>query len=115
AVAALRAVEFVGMPEARIPLAQAAIHVANAPKSNACYVAIKEAMGDVESEATQEVPGHLKDASYSGAKKLGRGKGYIYTHDDPEAKQAFMRSGRTYYRGSGPRSGEPNPLDKKES
>ena len=115
ASAALRAVEFVGMPEARIPLAQAAIHVANAPKSNACYVAIKEAMGDVEGEATQEVPGHLKDASYSGAKKLGRGKGYIYTHDDPESEQAFMPSSRTYYRGSRARSGEPEPSNKKKN
>ncbi|MCK4910738.1 MAG: replication-associated recombination protein A, partial [Thermodesulfovibrionales bacterium] len=123
ASAALRAVEFVGMPEARIPLAQAALYVANAPKSNACYMAIKEAMDDVESETTREVPEHLKDASYKGARELGHGKGYIYTHDHPEASQSFMPGQRTYYRPA--RQGPPaaaaddeegrNPLNKKDS
>jgi putative ATPase len=101
ATSALRAVEFVGMPEARIPLAQAAIHVALAPKSNACYVAIDEAMADVEKEQTQEVPDHLKDSHYKGAKDLGRGVGYVYTHDHPETPQEFMRSRKTYYRPKG--------------
>lgn len=98
ATSALRAIEFVGMPEARIPLSQAAIYVANAPKSNACYKAINAAMADVASNPTQAVPDHLKDSSYSGAKELGHGKGYIYTHDNPEAEQAFMREKRKYYK-----------------
>jgi putative ATPase len=99
ATSALRAVEFVGMPEGRIPLSQAAIYVANAPKSNATYMAINAALEDVGSEETQEVPDHLKDASYKGAKELGRGKGYVYTHDHPEAQQEFMRKKRKYYDG----------------
>jgi len=99
ATSSLRAVELVGMPEGRIPLSQAAIYVANAPKSNACYEAIDAALEDVASEETQEVPEHLKDASYKGAKELGRGKGYIYTHDNPEAEQEFMRKKRKYYKG----------------
>lgn len=98
ATSALRAVEFVGMPEGRIPLAQAAIYVARAPKSNASYVAIEEALADVQNEQTQEVPDHLKDASYKGAKQLGHGEGYIYSHDEPDAPQAFMRRPKRYYR-----------------
>ena len=99
ATSALRAVEFVGMPEGRIPLSQAAIYVANAPKSNATYVAIDAALEDVANEETQEVPDHLKDAHYKGADELGRGKGYVYTHDHPEAEQDFMRKNRKYYDG----------------
>jgi putative ATPase len=99
AASALRAVEFVGMPEGRIPLSQAAIYVANAPKSNATYTAINAALEDVASEETQEVPDHLKDAHYKGAEKLGRGEGYVYTHDHPEAEQEFMRKKRKYYEG----------------
>jgi putative ATPase len=97
ATAALRAVEFVGMPEGRIPLAQAAVYVANAPKSNASYLAIEAALGDVASEETLEAPDHLKDASYPGAKKLGHGEGYIYTHDHPDAEQEFIRKKKKYY------------------
>ena len=123
AVAALRAVEFVGMPEARIPLAQSAIYVANAPKSNACYMAIKAAMGDVESGSTRAVPDHLKDASYKGATDLGHGKGYIYTHDHPDAEQSFMPGKGTYYRSArqGPSAAADDdakgrkPLNKKDS
>ena len=99
AISALRAVEFVGMPEGRIPLSQAAIYVANAPKSNATYVAIDAALEDVANEETQEVPEHLKDAHYKGAEELGHGKGYIYTHDHPDAEQEFMRKKRKYYEG----------------
>lgn len=99
ATSALRAIEFVGMPEARIPLAQAVIHVANAPKSNACYEAINAAMEDIEKQETEEVPDHLKDASYRGAKELGHGKGYVYTHDHPEVEQKFLRKERKYYHG----------------
>jgi len=79
--AALQVAEFVGMPEARIPLAQSVIYIACAPKSNAGYLAIEKAYGDIEKEKVQEVPTHLKDASYRGAEALGHGKGYKYAHD----------------------------------
>ena len=78
--AALQISEFVGMPGARIPLAQAVIYVASAPKSNAAYLAIDKAYQAVEKQRLQEVPEHLKDASYPGAEKLGRGKDYKYPH-----------------------------------
>src|SRR4030067_1862877 len=81
ATSALRAVEFIGMPEARIPLSQAVIYIAKAKKSNACYLAIEAAMKDVEKEETMEVPNPLKDSHYPGAKKLGHGEGYKYPHD----------------------------------
>lgn len=81
AVAAARAVEFVGLPEAQIPLAQAAIYLACAPKSNASYKAILAASEDVRHSPAAEVPNHLKDASYKGARRLGHGKGYKYPHD----------------------------------
>lgn len=99
ASAALNAAEFVGLPEARIPLAQAAIYVACAPKSNAAYKAIDEALADVEKEATENVPQHLKDASYPGASKLGRGKDYKYAHDFPGhvVKQKYRPGEKKYY------------------
>jgi len=83
ATAAAHAVEFVGLPEARINLAQAVIHLALAPKSNAVITAINEAMADVKKGLVGPVPGHLRDAHYGGAKKLGHGKGYKYAHDYP--------------------------------
>jgi putative ATPase len=97
--AALEISEFVGMPEARIPLAQAAIYVACAPKSNASYVAIDKAYGDIEKERVQEVPDHLKDASYAGAEALGHGKGYKYAHDyeGHYVKQKYTRKKVKYY------------------
>lgn len=98
ATSALRAVEFVGMPEGRIPLSQAAIYVAMAPKSNACYMAIEAALKDIASEETEDVPLHLRDANYPGAEKLGHGEGYIYTHEHPEAKQDFTRRKKKYYK-----------------
>ncbi len=99
ATSALRAVEFVGMPEARIPLAQAAIYISAAPKSNACYRAIEAAMGDIENEETLEVPDHLKSSSYSGAKKLGHGEGYKYPHDyGGHVEQEYLRKKRSYYK-----------------
>lgn len=99
ATAGMQAVEFVGMPEARIILAQVTTYLAVAPKSNASYVAISEAMHDVESGKTEEVPGHLRDAHYKGADKLGHGKGYRYPHDDPGAvKQAYISNAKPYYR-----------------
>lgn len=98
ATSALRAVEFVGMPEAKIPLAQAAIYVAKAPKSNACYKAIEAAMGDVEKEQTMNVPDHLKDSHYPGAKKLGHGKDYKYPHDyGGYVKQDYLPKKKKYY------------------
>jgi putative ATPase len=97
ASAALRAVEFVGMPEARIPLAQAAIYVATAPKSNASYRAIEKALEDVAREETMEVPEHLKDSHYPGAKELGHGAGYVYTHDHPDVEQEFLKKKKKYY------------------
>jgi len=81
ATAAMQAAEFVGLPEARIPLAQAAVYVACAPKSNAAYLGIEAAMKDVESGRTKEVPKHLQDASYRSAKRLGRGESYQYAHN----------------------------------
>jgi len=97
--AALQISEFVGMPEARIPLAQAAIYIACAPKSNAAYLAIEKAYHDIESQKVQEVPDHLKDASYSGAETLGHGKGYQYAHAFPGhyVKQKYTKKAVKYY------------------
>lgn len=81
ASAALHTVEFIGLPEARIVLAQAAVYVACAPKSNASYLGIEKALKDVQQKRTQGVPDALKDGSYKGAEKLGRGKDYKYAHD----------------------------------
>lgn len=81
AVATAEAVHQLGMPEARIPLAQAAIYVACAPKSNAAYLAIDRALEIVKNQRTYEVPAYLKDAHYSGAKELEHGVGYKYAHD----------------------------------
>lgn len=79
-----QACEFIGMPEARILLAQAATYVACAPKSNAAYKGIDAALEAVREEATREVPKHLQDGSYKGAKRLGRGVGYDYAHNFDE-------------------------------
>ena len=81
--AAARAVEFVGLPEAQLNLAQAVIHLATAPKSNTVITALGRAMDDVQSLPAGEVPVHLRDSHYRGAAKLGHGKGYVYPHDDP--------------------------------
>ena len=83
AAAACEIVERVGLPEARIPLAEAAIYVATAPKSNASYLAIDRALEYVRTHETGEVPVYLKDAHYKGAKELGRGLTYKYAHDFP--------------------------------
>jgi putative ATPase len=99
ATSALRSIEFIGMPEARIPLAQATIYVANAPKSNACYKAIEAAMEDIEKEQTMEVPDHLKDSHYPGAKKLGHGKGYKYPHNyGGYVEQDYLPKKKKYYK-----------------
>jgi len=82
AIAAADAVQYIGMPEGRIPLAQAVVHLACAPKSNAAYMALDAAIADVRNGNTGRVPKHLRDAHYPGAKRLGHGKGYKYPHDD---------------------------------
>jgi len=82
AVAAADAVQYIGMPEGRIPLAQAVVHLATAPKSNAAYIGIDRAIADVREGKAGRVPKHLRDAHYPGAKRLGHGKGYRYPHDD---------------------------------
>jgi putative ATPase len=97
--AAFQVSEFVGMPEARIPLAQAAVYVACAPKSNASYLGIEAAMKDVAENKTLEVPSHLKDASYRGAETLGRGKDYKYAHDFEGhfVEQEYLAAKKRYY------------------
>ena len=80
--AAARAVEFVGLPEAQLNLAQAVVHLASAPKSNTVTMALAAAKEDVASEPAGQVPPSLRDAHYRGAVRLGHGKGYRYPHDD---------------------------------
>jgi putative ATPase len=96
--AAFQIVQLVGMPEGRIPLAEAAVYVACAPKSNAAYLGIEKALGDIEKGIIMAVPDHLKDANLDGD-KLGHGKGYKYPHDFPEGhvKQQYIPEGRKYY------------------
>jgi putative ATPase len=97
--AAFQAAEFIGWPEARIPLAEAAIYIATAVKSNSTVMAIDAAMKDVESGRTLAVPEHLRDASYRGAKRLGHGAGYEYAHDHPEhfVAQDYLGADKRYY------------------
>ncbi len=97
--AAFQAAEFIGWPEARIPLAEATIYIATAPKSNSTVVAIGAAMKDVESGRTLAVPEHLRDSHYSGAKKLGHGTGYEYAHDgkDHFVVQDYLGADKRYY------------------
>jgi putative ATPase len=83
AVAAAQTVQLIGMPEAQLTLAHATIALAVAPKSNAVTTAISEAIGDVRAGKIGQVPPHLRDAHYAGAKALGHGKGYVYSHDAP--------------------------------
>jgi putative ATPase len=99
ATAAYQAVERIGMPEGSIPLAQAAVYVASAPKSNAAYLGVRAAMKDVEQGTVMPVPDHLKDAHYKGAARLGRGKGYRYPHDFPGhyVDQEYLPQKRVYY------------------
>ncbi|MEK6276128.1 MAG: replication-associated recombination protein A [Actinomycetota bacterium] len=108
AVAAAHAVEHVGLPEVQLNLAQAAIYLARAPKSNAVITALREAQEDVKEHGHVRPPDSLRDAHYFGAKKLGRGKGYIYPHSDPRGFEVDNLpeplKGKEYYRPSG--SGE---------
>ncbi len=103
AEAAARAVDFIGLPEARINLAQAVVHLATAPKSNSAYAGINEAMADVQELPAGEVPMHLRDGSYRGAASLGHGQGYDYPHAHPDGwvEQQYRPvevSQRRYYR-----------------
>jgi putative ATPase len=97
--AAFQAAEFIGWPEAQIPLAEATIYIATAPKSNSTVMAIGAAMKDVESGRTLAVPEHLRDSHYQGAKRLGHGKGYEYAHDHPEhfVVQDYLGAEKRYY------------------
>lgn len=97
--AALQVAEFVGMPEAQLPLAMAAVYVASAPKSNASAVGIWKALEDVEKAPTMEVPMHLRGTGYKGAERLGHGVGYKYAHDyeGGYVEQDYMPERRRYY------------------
>ena len=106
AVAAAQAVEFVGLPEARLALAQAVIHLSLAPKSNSVYRAFGAAAQDVRAGLAGPVPAHLRDASYRGAARLGHGRGYRYPHDAeegvvPQVYAPDLVADRTYYEPSG--------------
>lgn len=88
AMAAADAVSFIGMPEGRIPLAEATVYLALAPKSNAAYSGINAAVADIRAGNSGPVPPALRDAHYPGAKALGHGKGYVYSHDQPRGVNA---------------------------
>ncbi len=100
AVAAQQACEFVGLPECQLILAQTVAYLACAPKSNASTLAIGEALQDIREGRVQPVPVHLRDAHYGGARQLGHGEGYEYSHDsaDGVAAQDYLGVERTYYR-----------------
>jgi putative ATPase len=97
--AANQAAEFIGWPEARIPIAEAAIYIATAHKSNSTIVAIDAALEDVRSGRTLAVPEHLRDAHYKGAERLGHGTGYEYAHDHPDhfVAQDYLGADKRYY------------------
>ncbi|XAS69374.1 replication-associated recombination protein A [Micrococcaceae bacterium Sec5.7] len=102
AVAAAQAVQLIGMPEGRIVLAEAVVHLATAPKSNAAYLGINKAVADVRAGLGNGIPAHLRDAHYPGSKQLGHGQGYKYAHDAPHsvASQQYPPDdlvGRDYY------------------
>ncbi|KTR03831.1 ATPase AAA [Curtobacterium luteum] len=102
AVAAAQAVQLIGMPEGRIPLAEAVVYLATAPKSNASYNGVNQAIADVKAGRMGVVPTHLRDAHYPGAKRLGHGKGYVYSHDAEHgvARQQYLPDaleGTEYY------------------
>jgi putative ATPase len=101
AIAVARAVEFVGLPECRINLSQAATYLALAPKSNAAYKAVDAALDDVRRDGNQPPPLHLRSANYRGAKELGHGAGYKYPHASggwvPQQYLPDRLSGRRYY------------------
>jgi len=94
-----QAAEFIGWPEARIPIAEAAIYIATANKSNTAMASIDAALADVRAGRTLPVPTHLRDKHYSGAKRLGHGEGYQYSHDHPGGfvPQDYLGAERRYY------------------
>jgi putative ATPase len=99
ATSAHQAAEFVGWPEAQLPIAEAAIYIATAHKSNSTTMAIAAALADVKSGRTLPVPEKLRDAHYAGAKRLGHGQDYKYAHDFPEhfVAQDYLGAARKYY------------------
>ena len=102
AVAAADAVAFIGMPEGRIPLAEATVYLATTAKSNAAYAGINAAIADIRAGGFGRVPVHLRDAHYPGAKRLGHGRGYVYPHDSefgilPQQYLPEELEGRRYY------------------
>jgi len=106
ATAAASAVEFVGLPEAQLNLAQAVVHLAQAPKSNRVTVALGAALDDVRNRPRGAVPAHLRDGHYKGAASIGHGKGYAYPHDHPRGwvEQGYLPdevADRTYYEPTG--------------
>lgn len=106
AVAAADAVQLIGMPEGRIPLAEATVYLATAPKSNAAYVGVDQAIADVKAGRSGQVPMHLRDGHYAGSKRLGHGKGYRYPHDDERGvlAQQYLPdtlAGASYYEPTG--------------
>ncbi|WP_284974542.1 replication-associated recombination protein A [Arthrobacter sp. efr-133-TYG-104] len=106
AVAAAQAVQLIGMPEGRIVLAEAVVHLATAPKSNAAYMGLNKAVADVRAGFGGGIPMHLRDAHYPGAKQLGHGTSYKYAHDEPHgvATQQYPPDdlvGKNYYEPTG--------------
>jgi putative ATPase len=97
--AAHQVAEYVGWPEARIPISEATIYIATANKSNSAYMAIDAALADVRAGRTLPVPEHLRDTHYAGAKQLGHGEGYQYAHDFPGhfVAQNHLGADKTYY------------------
>jgi putative ATPase len=100
AMSAAQAIEYVGMPEARIIIGQLVTYLSLAPKSNASYLAIEKALEDVKNHENEEVPDHLRDASYKGAKRLEHGQGYQYAHNfkDHYVVQDYRKGTETYYK-----------------
>jgi len=98
AVSCFQAVELIGMPEGRIPLAQATTYLATAPKSNAAYLGINEALERIRTDGHKPVPVHLRDRSYKGAARLGHGEGYLYPHNYPYGyvPQQYLPDGVDY-------------------
>jgi len=99
AVSAFQALEAIGMPEGRIPLAEATLYIATAPKSNAAYLAIDAALDEIASGRVMAVPAPLQDAHYPGAKRLGRGRDYLYPHDFPDhyVPQKYLPEKKVFY------------------
>ncbi|MFC1770727.1 replication-associated recombination protein A [Candidatus Margulisiibacteriota bacterium] len=97
ATSLLEAVRFIGMPEIQINLAHVTTYLATAPKSNASYMAIKKANLLIDEGVIYNVPKHLRSSTYQGKKQLGLGKGYVYSHDYPDAEQQFLPKKHTFY------------------